>query len=45
MDHSAWHILIFSAVVLGRAAAQPSANPDPYQPDTPGESHASTDYA
>jgi hypothetical protein len=42
---SLWRILIFSAVVLGNAAAQPATNPpsEPFQPDSPGESHASLD--
>jgi hypothetical protein len=38
-------VFAFSAVAAGSAMAQQSAPPstEPYQPDTPGESHASTD--
>ena len=39
------HIFVLSAVVAGSAMAQHSTPPstEPFQPDTPGESHASTD--
>ncbi len=51
MDHApVWRILIFSASLstifsafLGTAVAQQFTNPEPYEPDTPGASHASTD--
>src|SRR5271170_5834186 len=37
-------ICLFSTVFLGCAVAQPSTNaPEPFQPDTPGGSHAATD--
>jgi len=38
-------ILFLSAVLVGRAMAQQTTPPstEPFQPDTPGESHASTD--
>jgi len=38
-------ILVLSAVFLGNAVAQQAANTpaDPFQPDTPGESHAASD--
>jgi hypothetical protein len=43
MDHApVWRILILSAF-LSTAAAQPSPNSEPYQPDSPGVSHASLD--
>ena len=39
------HIFVLSAVVAGSAMAQHSTPPstEPFQPDTPGETHASTD--
>jgi len=43
MHASVWRTIILSAVVLGTANGQSAANPAPYPPDTPGESHASSD--
>jgi len=45
INHSLSRIFVLSAVVAGTAMAQQSTPPstEPFQPDTPGGSHASTD--
>jgi len=45
IDHSLSRLVVLSAVVAGGAMAQQSTPPStvPFPPDTPGNSHASTD--
>jgi hypothetical protein len=40
---SLWRLYILSAVTLASAAAQSQTSTEPFQPDTPGGSHAATD--